>query len=812
MTWLSRQEIEDRLGQVPAADLLFRAYALSLFTDDAFYASDFEPDEEWKDVVPLSMAGEQFLSEACNSGIDFPAPLGHFTLFRIFYHHDLLVDYEKIDLSRLTRLIQQAHQSGKGRWLYVFGNTLYHKFNDTYDGNRTDSLDAELSELLVAGTSQGVFQVGNILSGPLGLIESLEDRTVPPTLRLPLWHCSDTGCQTRHLVRIQQHKNRCAACLKAYIRFALDRFGPAAEWAGPLLWNGRDRAARWPTGRPYYDLPAVIGDCMIGTEREALCRRALRSAHNPRLAAILNETKSIRDRPEKVASILVPEEQHQLLLVLPDRDLIDLIDELIHGRDIKIPPSELRRPKTYAYGRSNDTKSELSSLGLRSTGHPPIIELAASIWQTYKRLGATDDLAWRVRGHGGTSVRHSVMDFIRVHGPETAVRELILPSREVTTSLGEALNLRIHPGEEECEACRRFLWKFGFTLARYEDEYTILRNRIAEFRERVLQIPLQPDEHECARVRSVGVNLFVSVEQFLENLLCYNVWLLSSDHFTGTKFLYTKQDAVVAVSRLLGPEIESGVQVLRWSKAGENTLGVLLAYLQAFCNWLKNRPSADRSPVERSKRDYPHYAADELWIFPFEHTALWADIPAEVLAAYAGTFDKICAQVAQAEFPAVRNGLDHKREEGGFPDADKMLACVSRLQQIVDTADSRRLVPKLFWGVKSESDTNGNVCDSFADYKNMTVSLFSPSPVLSSPGTSFGVPYIIAPYDFLNQPNSTLVFRVSPRTEYREYWKNYPRRRVIPQGGSPAGVSGARDDPEGRESGTDNACIGNING
>src|ERR1017187_583990 len=276
MSWLSGQEIEDRLKHVSAAALLFRAYALSLFTDDAFYTADFEPDEEWKDAVTLSAAGEQFLSGARDTGIHFSAPLDHFTLFRIFYHQDLLIDYENTDLSRLTRLIHQTHQSSKGRWLYVFGNTLYHKFNDSYDGNRTDSLDAELGELLVAGTSQGVFQVGNILSGPLGLIESLEDRTLPPTLRLPLWHCSDTGCQARHLVRIRQHNNRCAACYKAYTRLALDRFGPDSEWHRPLLWADRDRAAKWPNGRPYYDLPAVIADCIIGTEREALCRRALR--------------------------------------------------------------------------------------------------------------------------------------------------------------------------------------------------------------------------------------------------------------------------------------------------------------------------------------------------------------------------------------------------------------------------------------------------------------------------------------------------------------------------------------------------------
>ena len=81
MTWLCEQEIEDRLKQIPTADVLFQAYALSLFADDAFYSSDFEPDEEWKDVVALSKEGEQLLSEAHGSGITFPAALERFTLF-----------------------------------------------------------------------------------------------------------------------------------------------------------------------------------------------------------------------------------------------------------------------------------------------------------------------------------------------------------------------------------------------------------------------------------------------------------------------------------------------------------------------------------------------------------------------------------------------------------------------------------------------------------------------------------------------------------------------------------------------------------
>jgi len=385
------------------------------------------------------------------------------------------------------------------------------------------------------------------------------------------------------------------------------------------------------------------------------------------------------------------------------------------------------------------------------------------------------------------------MNFIRVNGPEVAVDDLVMPSKAITASVCDYLYLRIVPTDDHIEVRRRLLWKLGFTLARYEEEYQLLRNRIAEFREVVLQTPPQPSENEHARVRSVGVNLFISVEQFLEDLLCFNVWLLSSDHFTGTNFVFTRQDAALLVPRVLGPEVQSGDQTFTWSSDGANSLGALIAYLNAFRRWLKSRSKSDASAIRRDQKDYPHYATDTVWTFPFRHLELWADVSPEVMVEYVSLIDKLCTQVAQAELPGIRNGIDHKREEDNFPESDRMLACASRLLEVLDIADSRLLIPKLFWAVKAERDAHGNTCERLADYRNVTFSLWDPSAVVGIPTMYFGAPYVIAPLDFLNQPNSTLVFRVSPRTEYREYWKNYPRRRYIPA------IEGARDDPGGRD-------------
>jgi hypothetical protein len=338
----------------------------------------------------------------------------------------------------------------------------------------------------------------------------------------------------------------------------------------------------------------------------------------------------------------------------------------------------------------------------------------------------------------------------------------------------------IHAGEDETDTVRRLLWKFGYNLPRYDEECSLLRERISQYKMCALDLPSTPSEGDRARVRSVGVNLFVSTEQFLEDMVCYNIWMLASDHFTGTGFSYNKGRALALVPEVLGSRLVSGQEAFEWSTEGSNTLGCLLAYLEAFRKWTRSRRDADKTPLVRSKDDYPHYAKDALWVFPFKHKALWADSDPEVIAVYADAIDRICTQLSQADLLVVRNGLDHKRDEEAFPDADKLLACASRLQQVLDIADSQRLIPKLFWGVRAEKDNDGNVCDTFHDCRGIPVSLYNPGACSGILERKFGVPYLIAPFDFLSQPNSLLVFTRAPDSVYRQYWENYPRRRFVP--------------------------------
>jgi len=776
--WKSAGELYDLIKHIDGKERLFDLYGLSLFCDNAFLVDDFQPAPEWCEYVKLTEHGKDYIERLHRSGQKYEPAHEVFVLFQLFYHRDIFIDYLNTDVETILRLLDVMHRGGQARWPYVFGNKLYHKFNDWKTATETDHLDAREVEKLLQDTPQGVFQTGNVVSGPLGFLRSLDQRILMPTLKVPLWHCSDPGCQARHGVTFRGHKSSFQHSRDALTHFILDSFGPPSEWEAPIL--RLYRVGRWPNGRPYYDLPAIISDCLIAEDRRQLVLRCIQSLHNSFIMQSLRQAGKGQGSPAEIANTLTPEEQHQLLLLLPDHDLVLHIDELVAKRDIRISPAELRRIKTYTFGPPSDTESHLSSLGIRSTGHPPVIELAAAIWQTYDFLRMTDELSWRLRGHEGTTVRHSVIDFIRVHGPQQAVKELILLSRSVVGEVAERYNFTIFPGEDESTTVDRLLWKLGFNLARYEEDYQIFRDRIQEFQNCILQLTIELREEEKAKVRGIGVNLFVSVESFLEDVITYNAWLLSSDHFTGTRFRYAKDDAHRAVVKTLGKEIVSGIERFAWSEHGSNTLGTLITYLYAYRTWLKDRPTADRTILVRKKDDFPHYADDTVWVFPFMHTALWADVASDAMATYIDIVDKLCQQIGQADLSVIRNGLDHKRDDEAFPEPNKMLACASRLQQVVEIADTRRLLPKLFWGKRVESDSHGNMCITFADYRGGTVFLWGPPTTLACLDKSFGQPYLIAPLDFIGQPNSMLLFDVSGRSDYSEYWKNYPRRRLIP--------------------------------
>ncbi|TFB37235.1 hypothetical protein [Pseudomonas sp. F01002] len=778
--WKSNVDIAVELETVEGVDSLEKAFSLSVLWKNAVYPEGYTADKSWPVLLKLCEKGELFASSVRETYIDGEEADFYLALFSKFNHHDVFFSHEHSDIEGVAALLEREILSGRIRLPYRFGRCLYDRFHDLAQINRPNHLLPHDVDKLLEGTPKGVYQVGNTVIGPFGIITSTEPRAIYPNLKLPLWHCEDTGCNTIHHVDLLPHQTAINRIFRGINRQAIDEFGPPSEWKEELKWRHRD--SRWENGRKYSDVIEMIADCIVGQERLALTAHALRGVGKLALRQILSKPPRKKSNsegsPDEVASRLTPEEQLQLLMYLDDGSLVEYVDELVAKKVIKIPLGDIRRPEFSAAGRGQDQRSELSVLGIRSYQPNAISNLSALIWQAYESEGVLNELAWKLRQAGGKSPRESLFNYIRDKGPEVVVKELVLSSAALTKRICTEVKLALsHVTSSDDISVEKMLWKLGFNPSGYSDTLKRLKSRLSDFNEKLLSIPSIDTENDREAIRSVGVNLFVSLEEFLDSFISYNVWLLHNDHFAANRFHYDIDVARRSVSHALGFKQEGDEVVVSWSPKGNNALGTLLQYLNKTAVWIESLEDENRDFLKKPDSDLPHYNDDKLRPFPFRHTQLWADTDLTELIKHKEGFLSISRLIHQAGLASIRNGIDHHRDEYNFPDADRMIACAARLSQALESADINRYFPKQFWLTSKKENRYGVVEYAYTDYANRELITFGPHFASGLPGQMYNHPVVIAPGNLLGYPNSQLMFWLQERSEYSVFWEDYPKRR-----------------------------------
>jgi hypothetical protein len=784
--WRSALELGSVVNSFADFTELGELFSLRTFWRYAFYPKGYRASDEWDSVLTLTDYGDRALHEFKSELEGITSADVNLALFKYFYHHDLLINFRKTKPELIRQILERELIQETIRLPNRFGRALYDRYNDTYSGNRTDHVMAPDAERLLQGTPIGIYQVGNLLSGPLGIVRSQTARYLPPTLILPLWHCSDTGCSSLHEVTLILPSVPSVDAGERIKKAMFRSEGPRSEWLLPLITRLLPDCPR-----RFVDFPAFIIDCIVGSDRTSVLTPALTSPHGIQLReALAGPPRKKRDGEGPAAEVAArqdPVAQTQLLLMLSNDDLITAIDDSVFSRAIKVPLGETRELQYATPRHESDAGSELSALGMRSVTEDPIVNLTSAIWRAYQNSGLTNELEWRVRGDATKSPYEALVTFVRNHGPAESVHELILSSGKITEYLCEKLRIpfKFASGTDSL-AIDRLLWKLGFNPMQFDENITRYKTRLAELNQTVLAATPIDTEDARERVRGAGVNLFVSLEDFLDQFLSYNIWLLSSDHFLNTHFRFSRPDARQVVAQVLGDSPQANGVTFVWNPAGENSLGSLMRYLRAAVEWVQGLTLKDRQTIERPASDLPHFADNESLKFPFRHTALWADADPLELQRHAELFGRIVKLIEESEPSSVRNGLDHFRESDRFPSADKLLACVARLGQALELADVHRLLPKVFWlfGEKKNRFNAGEY--EFRDYAGRVVILYSPFLASGLPPIKFDNACLIAPGNLLGSPNSPLVFQLRERSEFSDYWRDYPKRRqfVIQEGAS----------------------------
>lgn len=785
--WKSSVEIKSLMDTFGDTVKLEQLSGIWSFWENAIIGSDYSASPIWGESLILSEYGIKILVELEASLSDISRNDILFSLFQIFYHHDLFFDWNLCDSQKLKQLLNDELLQKKIQFPSWYGRLLYDRFNDSYEGNRTGHLLSEDVQELLKDTPCGVFQVGQLLSGPFGILESVTHRYIPPVRKFPLWHCSDSGCNAVHRVNFLPPVIPLVEVRRRISKELNLRYGPPSEWRPRLGWIHRGEYS--DTGRKYIDLPLIVANCVVEEERSKLFELALtresRGILRPLLATLTNRKRDLNGSPSVVPSKLSQEEQLQLLLVLNDEDLVALIDEATHLGHIRVSLGEKRDSKFGPPRRVLDTATEFSSWGLRTVNHSPTVNLISNVWQAYEACGLIDELEWRLRASAGDSSFSSLASFVRDHEPEASVRELIFASPQITKKICDQLKIPIKSVAIQSDFAKEYLlWKLGFDPMKFDENIPRMKSRLIEFNELLVTGPAIELESARERIRSVGVNVFVSVEEFLDNLISYNVWLLASDHFSGTNFKYLASETRRTVGKVIGAtlsgESADGPSVV-WNSNGENALGTLLQYLNETEKWMSGLYSLDGGKFLRVDKDLPHYEADKDLRFPFRHLVLWADADREQLIRHHKHFKTIVNLINESELANIRNGLDHFREPSRFPTVEKMIACVARLTQALDTADLHQYLPKIFWMSEIKVNRFGQSEYQFKDYAGRSIRIFGPSLISGISNIGFEEPCLIAPGNLLGIPNATLFFGFRESSVFEKYWNGYPRKRQIPR-------------------------------
>lgn len=782
LAWRPVTEIQSELEESDEISFIRLAASLRAFFNGSIFAPDYEADVQWSNFVKLTPAGqiafEMIEKEVVSDPRDADLKMG---LFCLFYHHELLIDCANSDLKGILELLQRELMSQRLQLPHRFGRLLYDKFNDEYQGNRTDHILAEEAWDLLTGTSVGVYQVGYLVSGPLGIAEVGHLRYVPPVRNLQLWHCSAPGCESVHnvdLIRFDVVPQKIIAAGRELLRASM---GPESEWGSALPdFLGADIPRQPYT---YFDVCTLIADCIVESERTALVAAALANGAGEMLRSYLaqppRKKAAALGAPEAIALKLSPEEQLQLLWLLSNADLVSLIDKCVAASSIHLPLAEIRTSRNVPPSANRIPACELSALGTRCTSGEPLLDYWSLLWDAYEGSNRVGELDWRLHNTTGASPRSLLLDFLCKTELSSSLGELVLASEPITKVICERICCSLE-GIADSRFNDRLLWKLGFDLPRYSEHLQTLRRRLEFFNQELLSVGVLKDERDRERIRSAGVNLFVSIESFLEQLVGYNVWLLASDHFLATKFRYNEDDARRFVAGILGESIGGPTDSLSWTPERTNTLGVSMAYLNVAAKWMRGLLDQSREILERPIDDLPHFADWGLRVFPFRHTALWADCDRSALERFVDGFQSIATKLSRSNLAGIRNGLDHHRREESFPKIDEMLAFVSHLRESVDSADVNRYFPKEFWLNETKEDRFGRETFVFSDYMSRTHTFYGPSYFIGLPGVRIDRPAVVAPGALLGATNSEIVFSVHSNSVVAAYWNGYPRRRLIP--------------------------------
>jgi len=365
--------------------------------------------------------------------------------------------------------------------------------------------------------------------------------------------------------------------------------------------------------------------------------------------------------------------------------------------------------------------------------------------------------------------------------PMEIVKNLVLPRPKLFQEAAGYLRFGNFPvprtSADKDALVNKILWKLGFRVPLYPSLNELFWRRL-EALKRVTNLDLaaEADQEEA---RSVGVNLFVSLEEVLDQTLAFAVWSLLSDHYAGgryTGFQFNLQTArIVMVGKLNGVDLGRGEHLVL-NSSGKNNLFGLIEGLRAMADMADRfLTEEDPSLYQRPYSEFPGYAGESgVELFPFVHTVAILDLDREAALHITALLRDAARALVRGNVMSVRNRIQHGGRD--FPSKDQLNTAISSIEQAVLALEAGGICPLASLYAGTAFDQYGRSCAELRDYRGRITMLCQPSELRSS-----GLPGSITPQAIfrtarLSASAEVLRFSFQEDSEFSRLWADYPRR------------------------------------
>ena len=726
-----RQLLQDFQSSDDRLDLV-RTWAIRHFLFGAVLEDDFQPDAGYATTVALTPAGADWGSWLHERYPDSSDADRMFVILCVFGLEEALVDHQKTDTEGLRLAFERDFLAGKVLIPWRFGRELHDLYASMSKGRRIE-LDLEQSIELIRGLPIGVSQFGDVLLGPLGVIQSLETRVVLAHRHLPMWHCADLGCAITHHEDLATGQPAVSRMYGALRREASAHVRAMSDWEGlaTYLAEGLGDFEDAPPVR----LPYLLVNGFTSVERSHLLGESLNSS----LIDSIVWPQRLRGPRKGGAPTLVPalteSEVFQGLLAADNRWLVGQLDRCILDGHISIGETEIRGSvSSPRRGNYKDSVAEASRLGVRfRNSASPLLRLRALV------KAVTDEsdegsLGWSLRrlGLAGQDTQASLDRCIETEPPNKVIDQLVLHNAKAAAraiDFFKFAGLEVPTTRAADDAfVDTIIWKLGFDAPAYPSAVPLLVRRLLDLRN-VSQVVRGRSDADIEALRSAGMSAAVALEGFLADSLYFVTWAMWSDHVSDSKFIYRASNARAFAQAFLNGHLsiatDSGGIV---SFDETTTMRPLLAGFRELALLLP-RFLDEEARYLRPDSDVPAYVKLRLTTFPFRHVHPVLDLAPEAVSLIASTLAQTASSLDAV--PGIRNALGHPRD--GFPESSALGDAAENALSAVASLLDRGLAVNVRNRVGRQTDEFGRILVTMRDHADKDIEIEPSDPHRSVP-------------------------------------------------------------------------------